>query len=31
MKFGELIECDVRNIFLERSYSKCGGETIKLF
>ena len=31
MKFGELIECDVRNIFLERSYSKCGGETINLF
>ena len=27
MKFGQLIECDMRNIFLERSYTKCGGET----
>ena len=28
MKFGQLIEYNVRNIFLEKSYSKCGGETI---
>ena len=27
MKFGQLIECEMRNIFLERSYTKCGGET----
>ena len=27
MKFGHLIECNVRNIFLEKSYTKCGGET----
>ena len=27
MKFGQLTECDMRNIFLEKSYSKCGGET----
>ena len=27
MKFGQLIERNMRNIFLERSYSKCGGET----
>ena len=27
MKFGQLIECNMRNIFLEKSYSKCGGET----
>ena len=26
MKFGELIEYNMRNIFLENSYSKCGGE-----
>ena len=26
MKFGRLIECNMRNIFLERSYTKCGGE-----
>ena len=25
MKFGQLIEC---NIFLEKSYTKCGGEII---
>ena len=27
MQFGQLIERNMRNIFLERSYSKCGGET----
>ena len=27
MKFGQLIECDMRNIFLEKPYIKCGGET----
>ena len=26
MKFGHLIECN-RNIFLEKSYAKCGEET----
>ena len=28
MKFGQLIEYDMRNIFLENSYTKCGKETI---
>ena len=27
MKFGHLIECNMANIFLEKSYTKCGGET----
>ena len=27
MKFGQLIECNMRNIFLEKSYTNCGGET----
>ena len=27
MKFGQLIECNLRNIFLEKSYTKCGRET----
>ena len=27
MKNGQLIECNMRNIFLEKSYTKCGGET----
>ena len=27
MKFGELIEYNLRNFFLEKSYTKCGGET----
>ena len=27
-KFGQLIECNMKNIFLEKSYTKCGGETI---
>ena len=28
MNFGQLIEYNLRNIFLERSYTKCGGETV---
>ena len=28
MKFGQLIKYDMRNIFLEKLYTKCGGETI---
>ena len=28
MKFGQLIEYNMRNIFVEKSYSKCAGETI---
>ena len=27
-KFGQLIEYNMRNIFLEISYTKCGGEAI---
>ena len=27
MKFGQLIEHNMRNIFVEKSYTKCGGET----
>ena len=26
MKFGQLIECNIRNFFLEKSFKKCGGE-----
>ena len=26
MKCGQLIKCEIRNIFLEKSYTKCGGE-----
>ena len=26
MEFGQLIENNMRNIFLEKSYSRCGGE-----
>ena len=26
-KFGQLIEFNMRNIFLEKSFTKCGGET----
>ena len=26
MKYGQLIECTMRNIFIEKSYTKCGGE-----
>ena len=28
MKFGQLIEYSMRNIFLEQLYRKCGAETI---
>ena len=28
MKFGQLIEYNMRNIFVETLYLKCGGETI---
>ena len=28
MKFGQLIEYNMRNIFLEKSYTKFGGESI---
>ena len=28
MKFRQLIEYNMKNIFLEKSYTKCGGETI---
>ena len=28
MKFGQLIEYSMRSIFLEKSYTKCDGETI---
>ena len=27
MKFGQLIKCNIRNIILEKSCTKCGGET----
>ena len=28
MKFGQLIEYNMRNIFLKKSFTKCSGETI---
>ena len=28
MKFGQLIEYNMRTIFLEKSFSKCGGESV---
>ena len=28
MKFGQLIECNLRNIFIEKSYTKCAAGTI---
>ena len=28
MKFGQLIKYNLKNIFREKSYTKCGGETI---
>ena len=28
MKFGQLIEYNMKNIFVEKSYIKCAGETI---
>ena len=27
MKFGQVIECNMKNLFLEKSYTKYGGET----
>ena len=27
MKFGKLIEYNMKNIFIEKSYTKCGEET----
>ena len=27
MKFDQLIECNIRNIFLEKLLAQCGGET----
>ena len=27
-KFSQLIECNIEKSFLEKSYTKCGGETI---
>ena len=27
IKFGQLIECNMRNVFLEKSYTKYDGET----
>ena len=29
MKFGQFIKYNMRNIFVEKSYTKCDGETIK--
>ena len=29
MKLGQLIECNMRNIILEKSRTKCGEETIR--
>ena len=31
LKFGQVIEYNKRNIFLEKSYTKCGKETIPRF
>ena len=28
MKFGQTIEYNMKKIFLQKSYTKCGGETI---
>ena len=28
MKFGQLIEYDIRNIFVEKSYTECAGVAI---
>ena len=28
MKFGQLMDCNMRNIFLEKLYTKCGEETV---
>ena len=29
MKLGQLIEYNMRKVFLEKSYAKCGDETIR--
>ena len=31
MKFGQLIEHNMRNMFLEKSYTKCCGEDVSNF
>ena len=31
MKFGQLIECNMRNMFIEKSYTKWGGDVQTLF
>ena len=31
MKFDQLIECSIRNIFLQKSFIECGRETIPRF
>ena len=28
MKFGQIVEYNMRNIFVEKLYTKCGGEAI---
>ena len=28
MKFGQLLKYNIRNIFVEKSYTKCDGDTI---
>ena len=28
MKFGQLMEYNIKNIFVEKSYTKCAGEAI---
>ena len=28
MKFGQLIQCNIKNVFLEKSHTKCDGETM---
>ena len=30
MIFGQLIECNKRNIFLEKSYKECDGDTFPI-
>ena len=31
MKFGQLVEHNMKNIFAEKSYTKCAGETIPTY
>ena len=31
MELGQLIEYNMRNIILKKSYTKCGGETSSIF